>query len=309
MFNIPEVSLYRTIWNIIRTVFYINYRDKPGNKISKLFFFIVNVIGKFRMVNMGFKGIKNRISVVILLCVASMPIAHSSDLGTCQLQSSVSIQACKRLSDKGDPDGMFGLGMLLLEGKVVKRNSKKAFKLMYKAAMLGHAPAQFEVGQSYVNGQGVKKNYEEAFAWFLVAKENKSRIAQKGIDFLVQRNLVDKKRFNALTQKAIDLYSKTKNKKGYEYGEPGGSISVRGIKEYCETVMPTVNSIIMLRKNGHPRSDAQQMMVGMTDKRAIKMIKGVISWVWTSKTSFTNMGADFKQKCLNRSNEVRFIFP
>jgi hypothetical protein len=59
---------------------------------------------------------------------------------------------------------------------------------------------------------------------------------------------------------------------------------------------------------GNPRSDAHQLMIGMTDKRAIEMMEGLINWVWSSNVPVGNMHEDFKSKCLIRSDEVGFMF-
>lgn len=48
---------------------------------------------------------------------------------------------------------------------------KEAFDLFLKAAELGHADAQNQVGEMYLNGLGCKQNYQEANRWFNKAEE------------------------------------------------------------------------------------------------------------------------------------------
>ena len=72
--------------------------------------------------------------------------------------------------------------------------------------------------------------------------------------------------------------------------------------------MPTIDSIINLKRYGKPKSNAQQLMIGMTNKSAIKMMNGAITWVWSNKISINKMSEYFKSKCLSQSDEVNFIF-
>lgn len=246
--------------------------------------------------------------IAVALIVAS-PVTGASELNDCARQNPSSVASCKSLANSGNPDGMFGLGMLFLEGIGVQRNFEKSFELMYQAALLGHANAQLQVGQAYVNGQGTSRNFEEGYAWLLVAKENGNEIAQQGIDLLDQKGLIQKSRMNSVTQRANDLYAKTENKKGFQYGSSQNSLPVGSLQEYCDQVMPTVDAIIQLRKYDEPRSAAQQLIIGMTDRRAIRMLEGVIDWVWTSKIHISRMRSDFGSKCLSQSSEVGFIFP
>ena len=235
-------------------------------------------------------------------------VAISGDIDLCKAQSTLSFKACERLSESGNSDGQFGLGMLLLEGHGVRQDYVKSFGLIFKAAMQGHAAAQLQVGQAYVNGQGVKKDYEEAYAWFLVSRKNGNSSAEQGINFMDTNRLIGQKRMNSVTQRANDIYAKTTNKKGFQYDEAKSVKPVSGLTEYCDMVMPTVDSVINYKKYGEPRSDAHQLMIGMTDQRAIKMMNGVIEWVWNSKVSVDKMSDYFKRGCLAQSPEVSFIF-
>ena len=245
--------------------------------------------------------------IITTICLFSQ-VVFSSDLDLCKAQNHLSYKPCERLTTAKNSDGQFGLGMLLLEGNVAKQDYQRSFDLMYKAAMQGHAAAQLQVGQAYVNGQGVTKNFEEAYAWFLVSKENGNTIAVQGINFMDSNQLIKKHRMNAVTQQANDIYEKTTDKKGFKYDQNKSSIPVSGLVEYCDMVLPTIASVINYKKYGKPRSDTQQLMIGMTDQRSIKMMNGVIDWVWGSSVSVENMSSYFKSKCLVQSQEVSFIF-
>lgn len=252
---------------------------------------------------------KLNIKVFGLLAMLFVFPVQASDLQKCKTQNQDSLEACERLASSGNPDGQFGLGLLLLEGNGVKQDYQKSFELMHKASMQGHAAAQFQVGQAYVNGQGVKRNFEEAYAWFLVAKENGNSIASQGIQFMESKNLINAARMNAITQRANDIYASTSDQKGFKYDENESSQQVSGLAEYCDTVMPTVDSIITYKKYGKSQSEARQLMIGMTDERAIKMMNGVINWVWNTNVPISEMSGYFKNRCLEQNEEVIFIFP
>ena len=254
--------------------------------------------------------ISGRILILLLSAglIVMVPAASADDLIACKTQTLESYLPCKRLADKGDADGLFGLGMLYLEGTGVPKDYTKSFQLMHKSAMLGNAYAQLQVGQAYVNGQGTKQDFEEGYAWLLVSKENGNEIAQQGIDFLNQRKIIQQSRLNHITQRANDLYAQSKSKRGFKFDPTESEIPVSGVEEYCDMVMPTVDSVIQLKKWGKPRSSAQQLMIGMTDKRAIKMMEGVIDWAWSTRIPPAEMHDNFKQKCLKRSPELQFMF-
>lgn len=234
--------------------------------------------------------------------------ARADDLEVCKAQTPESYNSCKRLADAGDADGLFGLGLLYLQGIGVEKDYVKSFQLMYRAANLGNPYAQLQVGQAYVNGQGVRQDFEEGYAWFLVAKENGNDLAQEGIAFLNQRQMVKDSRLDEITRRANYLYAQTKVKHGFTFDPTESRIPVSGIEEFCEMVMPTVDDVILLKRLGNPRSDAHQLMIGMTDERAIEMMEGLVNWVWSSKVPADDLHEDFKRKCLIRSNEVGFMF-
>ncbi|EAZ97559.1 tetratricopeptide repeat protein [Marinobacter sp. ELB17] len=249
------------------------------------------------------------IRVVCFFAIFFIPPVQASDLQRCKAQNLDSFKACERLASGNNPDGQFGLGLLFLEGNGVKEDYQKSFELMHKASMQGHAAAQFQVGQAHVNGQGVKQNFEEAYAWFLVSKENGNSIASRGIDFMESKNLIKKSKMNAITQRANDIYASTSNKKGFQYDDTESSQNVSSLAEYCDMVMPTVDSVITYKKYGKPQSEARQLMIGMTDKEAIKMMNGVINWVWSTNVPVSEMSRYFKNKCLGQSKEISFMFP
>jgi hypothetical protein len=72
------------------------------------------------------------------------------------------------------------LGEMLLEGNGVAADWPRGAEWMRKAATAGFAPAQFRLGIIYLVGDiSTPKNEIEALAWFIVAAEAGSRIAEE----------------------------------------------------------------------------------------------------------------------------------
>ncbi len=71
----------------------------------------------------------------------------------------------QQAADAGDPVGAFGLGVLHFQagGDDELQASVRWFRV---AAEQGHAPAQFNLGNAYLNGQGVSRDLEAAERWW-----------------------------------------------------------------------------------------------------------------------------------------------
>lgn len=83
------------------------------------------------------------------------------------------------LSNRGDWQATFQLGVMYYDGLGVEQNTKVGFELMYKVATstilqakhLVHA-AQFNVGRAYYQGFGVKRSEDEAERFWLLAADD-----------------------------------------------------------------------------------------------------------------------------------------
>ncbi|MFR4305806.1 MAG: tetratricopeptide repeat protein [Bacteroides thetaiotaomicron] len=51
-------------------------------------------------------------------------------------------------------------------------SEEKAFECYMKAAELGHTPAYYAVAASYLNGEGVERDFDKAFEWFRKAADS-----------------------------------------------------------------------------------------------------------------------------------------
>ena len=74
-----------------------------------------------------------------------------------------------RTAAQGDAGAQFNLGLLHAKGQGVPKNYAEAFKWFHLAALQGNTQAQFYLGAMYANDLGVQKNYAEALKWVRLA--------------------------------------------------------------------------------------------------------------------------------------------
>ncbi|MEJ2455553.1 MAG: tetratricopeptide repeat protein, partial [Candidatus Thiodiazotropha sp.] len=75
------------------------------------------------------------------------------------------------LAQAGDKEAQFALGNFYRSGRGVKKDHQQAFAWFSKAAEQGHVKAQYTTGTLYENGWGVKADTEKAKAWYARAAE------------------------------------------------------------------------------------------------------------------------------------------
>ena len=84
----------------------------------------------------------------------------------------------RRAAEQGDAEAQFKLGVSYANGEGVGEDDGEAAKWYRKAAEQGHAEAQFKLGVSYGNGWGVAKDEQEAAKWYRKAAEQGHAEAQ-----------------------------------------------------------------------------------------------------------------------------------
>jgi len=98
-------------------------------------------------------------------------------------QNRVSAEELNRLlaeAGKGDMESQFKLGKIHITGDGVPINYKEAFNWYEKAALQGHADAQFSLGLMYDKGHiGIPKNNERAYVWYKLSSEQGLEDAKK----------------------------------------------------------------------------------------------------------------------------------
>ena len=80
--------------------------------------------------------------------------------------------------DENDVVALYNLGIRHFRGIDVPKDEEEAVKWFQKAALQGHAGAQFAIGCCCLRGIGIPKNAEEAVSWYKKAAEQEHANAQ-----------------------------------------------------------------------------------------------------------------------------------
>lgn len=81
------------------------------------------------------------------------------------------IIALKEKAKEGNPEAQYKIGAMLIEGKVVKKNSQEGCRWLESAAKHGDINAQMLLADQYSKGEGVPQNNEIAMSWYKKASE------------------------------------------------------------------------------------------------------------------------------------------
>jgi hypothetical protein len=79
---------------------------------------------------------------------------------------------------KGEAWAQYFLGLSYMNGEGVAKNGLEAVKWFRLAAAQGYASAQFNLGHMYSNGEGVKQDHFEAVRWYRLAAAEGLKEAQ-----------------------------------------------------------------------------------------------------------------------------------
>jgi uncharacterized protein len=96
------------------------------------------------------------------------------------------LQLYLRAADLGDAEAQYVSGGMLFKGMGAPRDINRAFRLLYQAAINGQSSAVSEqlVGQAFLLGAGLPKNYAKAIDWYTKAADNGNLEAQNELGFL-----------------------------------------------------------------------------------------------------------------------------
>ncbi len=72
----------------------------------------------------------------------------------------------RKAAEQGYAKAQYNLGNMYREGEGVKQDYAKAVRWYTKAAEQGYALAQCNLGVMYANGTGVSPDYKLAYGWF-----------------------------------------------------------------------------------------------------------------------------------------------
>jgi len=99
----------------------------------------------------------------------------------------------KLLAEKGQVLAQFNLGNMYVNGDGVPKNDVEAVRWFRLAAEQGDADAQYNLGLMYANGEGVPENDVEAYVWFSVAAAQGHEIARSNRDIVSERLTPDQR--------------------------------------------------------------------------------------------------------------------
>ena len=75
-------------------------------------------------------------------------------------------------AEEGDVYSQLILGLTYLKGDGVKQDYNEAFRWFKAAAEQGNYRAQYAIGVCYEYGDGVKQDFKEAYYWYLISYRN-----------------------------------------------------------------------------------------------------------------------------------------
>lgn len=75
------------------------------------------------------------------------------------------------LAGQNNPDALFNIGLLYMQGKGVKQNDRTAMEWFKQAAQYGSVDAAYNLGVLYAEGRGIYPSPKDAIYWWRQAAE------------------------------------------------------------------------------------------------------------------------------------------
>lgn len=88
------------------------------------------------------------------------------------------LRLLRPLAIQGHATAQYNLGNMYMDGQGVPQNNAEAVKWFHRAAVQGFIDAQANLGAMYIDGRGVAQNYAEALRWLRPAADKGDREAQ-----------------------------------------------------------------------------------------------------------------------------------
>ena len=104
----------------------------------------------------------------------------------------------------GDANAQNQLGLMYEKGQGVKKDYSKAFEWYSKSADQGNTSAQYNLGVIYKEGRGVKRDYTKAVEWYSKSAEQGNANAQYDLGIMYEKGRGVTRDYT----KAIEWYSK-----------------------------------------------------------------------------------------------------
>lgn len=111
---------------------------------------------------------------------------HDADTAYADKNYSEARTKFRWLADRGNPEARLVLGIMHEESQGVSRDYEKAFNWYLKAARQGFAPAQLRLARMYYFGRHVRQDNFLAYVWLSVAALQGDETARQNRDKLVK---------------------------------------------------------------------------------------------------------------------------
>lgn len=128
-----------------------------------------------------------RLLLIALFLVASAARAAPIDdaaAANARGDYAAELRITRPLAEKGEAWAQYFLGFSYRNGEGVPKNDAEAVKWYRLAAAQGHAKAQYNLGAMYDFGQGVAQNKTEAAKWYRLAAAQRNAEAQNSLGAL-----------------------------------------------------------------------------------------------------------------------------
>ena len=100
-------------------------------------------------------------------------------------QNNKAFDLMMKSADLGYAPAQNNIGLSYLHGLGVEKNDTKAYEYLSMAAFQGLNHAQTELGMLFYQGRGVKKNIDKARKWWTISSQGKDEYAQYNLASLL----------------------------------------------------------------------------------------------------------------------------
>lgn len=123
---------------------------------------------------------------LLLAIFLSLPVhSYAQEKKDPELQAVIA--AIRVKAEGGDAESQYRMGLYYLEGQGVEKNFDTAFAWFSKASDQNFAPAQYDLGVMHALGEGVKKDYAAAEKLYRKAAEKNYPDALFGLGLMYER--------------------------------------------------------------------------------------------------------------------------
>jgi TPR repeat protein len=126
--------------------------------------------------------------VLFTLATFAFGLAYSQEARTpaCP-RDEADFAAVEKKAETADPEAQTALASCYDLGQHVQPNGKERIHWLTEAASQGYAPAEYELGRTYLYGRGVPVDYAQALNWERKAAEQGDPLAQRDLAFMYER--------------------------------------------------------------------------------------------------------------------------